>query len=531
MSTSISKQEWRWVFVWTALIMLITVLPYLYGLSLSPPGQRFSGFFLGIEDANSYLAKMRIGAEGGWLFHLPYTPEPHDGAYIYTFYLLLGKIDHFVHLSPILVYHLARLAFGGGLLLTVYYFIAYFVDDIAQRRFAFLLAAIGSGLGWILIILGLTPILGLPLDVYVPEGFIFLVLLNLPHLALAESLLFISILFTLRSWQTNTWQPVIWSGVALLMMSLITAFYLAIFAAVWGTVWLVWGFMEKSVQKSWALLVKIIVPVAITTPILLYQAYIFMTNPIFRAWGQQNIILSPPIWHYLFAYGLLIIPAIYSLRQLWATYPNIKILILVVWCVIFPILVYIPFNLQRRLVAGVQVPLVILATYGLFALFRTYLPARGQRLVRVGTLLFFSLTNILLLAGGLVTLVGQQAPLFQPTANIEATQWLATQSKGDVVLATYETGNVLPVYANVRSFVGHGPETVNSAEKREQANRFFDSRVDDAWRIDLLRQFNVAFVFYGPSEQTAGDFAPAQAFYLEKIYDNGTVQIFRVVLP
>ncbi|HXW01721.1 MAG TPA: hypothetical protein VEC93_25145, partial [Anaerolineae bacterium] len=112
---TISSKEWRWVATWVIVIILITSLPYLYGFFLSTPQLQFSGFFLGVEDANSYLAKMRLGAEGGWLFYLPYTPEPHRGAFLFTFHFALGKLARTAQLSPVLVYHLARVVFGAGL--------------------------------------------------------------------------------------------------------------------------------------------------------------------------------------------------------------------------------------------------------------------------------------------------------------------------------------------------------------------------------------------------------------------------------
>ncbi len=86
-SVKIARAEWRWLFINSVIIMLITSLPYLYGWWLSTPQNQFSGFFMGVEDANSYLAKMRQGAEGGWLFYLPYTAEAHPGVYLYTFHL------------------------------------------------------------------------------------------------------------------------------------------------------------------------------------------------------------------------------------------------------------------------------------------------------------------------------------------------------------------------------------------------------------------------------------------------------------
>ena len=540
MKPSLTKQEWRWLIGWALLIMLITSLPYLYGLSLSTPDRQFGGFILGVEDGHSYLAKMRMGATGGWLFHLPYTPEPHDGAYLFTFYLALGKVSHLFDVSPVLVYHLARVVFGVGLLLTLYYFIASFVEDFLLRRFAFLIAALGSGLGWLLILFGLTPTLGLPLDFYLPEGFIFLVLLNLPHLALAESLLFIAMLLTLFGWQTNLWSPILWAGLVLLLMALMASFYLTVYVVVFGGVWVIKLVIHRSLSRSLRPMLQIITPVLIASPLVFYQAYVFLTNPIFQIWAQQNIILSPPIWHYVFAYGLLIIPAVYGSRLLLThslpnqpAQPSVKILFLIVWCLVFPILVYLPFNLQRRLVVGVQVPLAILAAVGLSTLYKNYLRRQEHRLAHIGTLIIFSLTNLFILVGGFVTLFGRPTPIFQATVEIEAMQWLNQETHRDreVILALYDSGNLLPAYADVRPFVGHGPETVNSDEKRAQADRFFDGQTNDTWRLDLLRRFDVTYVYYGPKEQTNGAFDPHQVDYLEKIYDEAGVQIFKVLLP
>jgi hypothetical protein len=539
---AISKKEWRWVMAWAATIMLVSSLPYLYGWWVSTPQMQFSGFFLGVEDANSYLAKMRMGAENGWIFHLAYTPEPHAGAYLFTFHLFLGKLARLVQFSFPLVYHLARIIFGWGLLVTVYCFISYFVSGPAQRRFAFLLAATGSGLGWLIIALQLTSRLGLPLDIYVPEAFIFLVLFHLPHLALAESLLFWAILWTLQSWQTHTWRPIFWAGGALLGVALIAAFYVGVFVAVLGLTWLILTFSARSIQKTGGLLVKLAGATALAWPVLAYDAYIFTTNPILRVWNQQNLILSPEPWHYLLAYGLLIIPAIFGVRsflsRLWlkltsssdmlADPDSFKHLALILWCLVFPLLVYLPFNLQRRLVVGVQLALIILATYGLFSLSQKYIHPARQPIIRAGLLLFFGLTNIFLLLGGMVSVSLRQPPIFHPLSQLEAMRWLDEAAAGHVVLAVYETGNVLPAYTNIRAFVGHGPETVNSDEKRAQAKQFFSSATSDPWRRDLLQRFNIRYVYYGPNEKAAGEFAPGQASYLKEVYKNEEVQIFEV---
>lgn len=534
---TLSKREWLWLSGWSAAIILISSLPYLYGWWLSTPQMQFSGFFIGVEDANSYLAKMRQGAEGGWLFHLPYTPEPHDGAYLFAFHLLLGKLARLGSIPLPLMYHLARVIFGLGLLLTLYHFISYFVSEVGLRRLAFFLAAGGSGLGWLVIGLQLAPKLGLPLDFYVPEAFIFLVLYHLPHLALAETLLFWAILWTLQSWQTGRWLPVFGAGAALIGVALITAFYVGVFAIVLGVTALILTLSRRSIRTTRVYWAQLITATVLPLPVLLYDAYIFTTNPVLGVWNQQNLILSPEPWHYLLAYGPLLLLAGYGLKWLWSqlvaetkasdNFARCKILLLLGWCLVFPVLVYLPFNLQRRLVVGVQLPLAILAAYGVLRLTQALRPA-WQRAARTGIILFFSLTNLFLLLGGLASVGLRQPPIFHPASQLEAMHWLDQRANGEVVLAIYATGNVLPAYANVRAFVGHGPETLYSEEKRAQAQQFFAAATSDAWRTSLLRDYQVRYIYYGPNEQAAGAFAPDRAPYLEEIYQNGEVRIFAV---
>ena len=56
---------------WAVIALLWANLPYLMGEAISTPQNRFGGFFLYEQDGYSYLAKMRQGAGGAWLFHLP----------------------------------------------------------------------------------------------------------------------------------------------------------------------------------------------------------------------------------------------------------------------------------------------------------------------------------------------------------------------------------------------------------------------------------------------------------------------------
>jgi len=198
---AVRRREWRWVLIVGLAALAVTCVPYLLGWALATPERAFGGCIFLADDCYSYLAKMARAVRGEWLFQIPYTPEPHARTLLYVFYLLLGKVAALAGLSPVVTYHLARVVFGLGLLLTVYRFLAVFTERVAVRRLAWLMVTFGGGLGWLLIALGQYNWLGTPpLDFYLPEGFTFLVLSSSPHLAAAQSLLLWGILFLLRAW-------------------------------------------------------------------------------------------------------------------------------------------------------------------------------------------------------------------------------------------------------------------------------------------------------------------------------------------
>jgi len=98
-----------------------------------------------------------------------------------------------------------------------------------------------------------------------------------------------------------------------------------------------------------------------------------------------------------------------------------------------------------------------------------------------------------------------------------------------VVLSSYETGNYLPARVWARVFVGHGPETVHFAEKMALTRRFFDTATDDAWRQDLLQEYGIDYVFWGPAERRVGGFDPQAPAYLREVYQASGYAIFEVV--
>ncbi len=85
-------KERKTALIVAVIVSILTILPYLIGFISQGEEWRFTGFVVGVEDGNSYLAKMLSGAAGNWLFRSPYSSSPQKGVIAFLPYILLGKI-------------------------------------------------------------------------------------------------------------------------------------------------------------------------------------------------------------------------------------------------------------------------------------------------------------------------------------------------------------------------------------------------------------------------------------------------------
>jgi len=517
----VKRDEWRWAAGFAALVMALTTVPYLLAASASNEQWRFGGFLWGVEDGNSYIAKMGQGARGAWLFTLPYSSEPHKGVLIYPFYLWLGKLAGPGHAAQVWVYHGARIVFGFALVFVSYRFLAEFLPDIRQRCWGLAFVALGSGFGWLLILVGQTNWLNsLPIDFISPEAYTFLILYGLPHLAAARCLFLLSLLAYRRS-------SGLWAGLALFGVSLVQPLYVLVAWAIMGMdaalAWL--SGRSRTTPHAPSPFMAVCVAITLSAPLVLYTLYLFVADPLLKQWGAQNVLTSPHPVHYLLGYGLLLIFAIPGSRVLWNQNPALARLV-GGWALLAPILLYLPISPQRRLIEGFQLPLVALAVLGMTVVLR-----RWQRWLIPLTLGLTLPTSAILLVGGMLVARVPILPLYQPVDRLAAFEWLAHNAQpAQVVLSAFETGNALPAYSPLVAYDGDGPETVFLTEKLPRVAAFYQASTSSVDRKALLADGRIAFVIFRSNERMLRDFNPDLARdYLRWRFSVGDYSIYEVI--
>jgi hypothetical protein len=532
MTNRVTREEWRWVTLVALVVAALTSVPYVVGWAASTPESVFGGFVFAVEDGNSYLAKMGLGARGEWLYRDMYTPEAHDAGLFFLFHVLLGKLAALGGASLVFTYHAARLAFGFVMLLVTYRFMAAFTPLRRVRQFAFVLVAAAGGSGWLLVGLGAHNWLNSPpLDVYLPEGYGFLALMGFPHLSAARALLLGGLLLLLRAFESGRARYAVATGLAWLAMGLIVPFYVVI-AGVVVLGYLVARHLPPRPRMGEGPGVRSPLPHAmlaglIAAPAVVYSVVAFSTNPVFRAWSQQNIIISPHPLHYVLGYLVPALLAIPGARMAWRKGSHGRLL--VTWVVIAPLLVYAPFNLQRRLIEGFQVALSLLAAYGFYVGLAPWWRARRPRvaasMAATALVVVLAVTPIMLVIGGTAAALTHDEPIFHSAAELNALDWLDRNApRGALVLSAYETGNYLPARAGVRAFLGLGPETVDLPAKRKLVAAFYAGE-----STALVHTYGVGYVIAGPRERALGSFELDAAPFLERVYSNGDYAVYRVI--
>lgn len=531
MAKTLSKTEISWIVVFGVVVASLTTVPYILGFANQGEDWIFTGFVYGVEDGNSYIAKMLIGTGGGWLFRTPYSTLAQPGVLAYLPFILIGKLasEPAVHEQLVVLYHLFRIFATFFAIFATYQFIALFIKQIYWRRWATTLATVGGGIGWLLILVGKSNWLGsLPLDWYSPEWFGFLSFYGLPHMLIARGLMLIalSLYLTSPANMRRAW----YAGGVLFLLGLVHPLSLVSSAAVMGfhqvSIWIL-SIRAKTYKNAHRWFTAAFRSLILPSPIVIYMVIQFSTDPFLKAWTSQNRIISPHPAHIIIAYGLMFIPALLGVKKIlenrkWSG------MLLLTWILSLPILAYAPHNLQRRFPEGIWVAIVIVAALGLE---RFISVEPGKRKIVGSVLLSLSLPSALfLLLGGVRVTLNPTSPVFRPVDEVKTFLWLSEHDNvTNRVLASYETGNALPAWTSANVVIGHGPESANLDELRSQVESFYSSQFTPEEQLDLLEDHAIEYVFYGPFERTFGNGEIKESEFLELVYKLGEYEVYKVI--
>jgi len=483
----VDKREWRWALGWGAVVVVLTCLPFIYATWAAPAGNTFSGFLVNYLDGNSYLAKMREGYDGSWLFKLAFTPESQQGLFVFTLYLGLGHLARLTGLPLILIFHIARALSGLFLLLSVYRLAAEFTPDQSARRWAFAIAAFGGGLAVVSLLIGRNNAdQFVPVDLLVPEAIGFYSILANPHFCLAFGLEAWAVVWVLNPPRWNRW-------LVLLISALIGLGIVSMAPYLTPVAWVIVGaalIRSKPIQKEAVMRAGALV---LASGIFLAYAYWAMTvDPVIAGWAKQNITTSPPPLDVVLGLGLWLPFAIVGA---WRSYKEqgLKPALAAcgVWVLVTLGLLYFPYALQRRFIGGLFVPLAVLSGLGVAWLLAQV--GRAKPWLLAGLIVLGFSSNALVLVALLLAPRQADPKLYLTNDEVAVLQWLESQvTSNDVVLADPRLGLFVPGWTGAHSVYGHPMETIDATVKRAEVEAYYAQ--GDA---SLLNQYPVVYILGG----------------------------------
>ncbi|MGH2621847.1 MAG: hypothetical protein ACRDHG_14940 [Anaerolineales bacterium] len=509
----------------SAVALLLINLPYLAAPKLTPSQSTFSGFLLNPTDGYSYLAKMRQGASGPLEFHLPYAPEPGDGAMLFVYYLLLGRLGSLARLAPLTVYQAARVIGTAAMFGAAYLFFVRMLASEKARFGAFALALFGTGIGWLAVPFGLTAV-----DLQVPEAIPFVTGYVNAHFPLAVALLLFSVTAIVSGY------PAWLTYLASFGLALIQPFGSLTVGASLAT-WMLAEELRRSraadrpapgpAVRTWrAQWMGLLVFLLGAIPVLIYDFGAIRSHPMLGEWAAQNATPSPSLPETMLGYGLLVPLAVIGssrarLRE------SAEARLLVIWVVVNGLLLYAPFPLQRRLSLGLFFPLAALAGLGLE---RVAGSGRRLTLLVVGTLALSLPSHGLVVASGLSSVARGDPALVIDRDEVELVRWIDLNlNESELILAGPRTGNHLPAFTPARVLYGHPFETPAASERLAEVDRLFRWDQEPGAGLARLQDLGVRYVVYSDEEQAIG--SPSWIPELELVHEAGAARLYKVPIP
>ncbi len=365
------KSQCRWVLYVAASVMAVTMIPYLFGYSLTGVERAFgwfSWFGYNLDDSAVYLSWLRQAADGAFFQRNLFTTDAQPAGQFNLFFIALGLISRVTTLPPIAVWHLARLLFGIWMLCAVHGLISRVISGERSQKAAFLFVCLSAGLGWLP---GLWVDFGqsAPVDVWQPEAIMFLSLYLNP-LFIVSLLIMVGFLIGLiDAERTGSFRKAALAGLCGFLLGNIHGYDVITLTAIWAL------YLVVRMVGARSLLIRGLACAAIAFPPAFlsagYQYYLLKSNPIFAA--RVNVeTLSPSLGQYFLGFGLLIPLAVAGAWILVrrpttddgrpiTQRPNDLTTLLICWVVANLAVAYLPVPFQRKMIMGLHLPICMLA--------------------------------------------------------------------------------------------------------------------------------------------------------------------------
>lgn len=501
-----------------SIIIYITIFlakfPTIYNAFNTPKNYWFIGHTSWFDswDIQVYESYIRFGQSYGIFLQNTFTTIPHSGVLIFQFYTIIGIINRIFNLSIPLIFQISSVIADIILLLTIYVIIRSFFKERLFRISAFIIAAIGGGLGWV-------PGLFNGSDV-TSAGFTTINAFERGHEAISTALLLLSVFLFIKYLKNRNMSILIIAVIlALTQCAIHTPFIL--FYAIIGTAI---AFIDFSKNKH---KISFFYPATISLIFTIYYL-IFLADLPHNA-GFAGVINQqlPHVSLNRLAIGIgLIFPFL-----IWG-YINIlkdKSEIFYVKIVFFiqALFLFLPVGFTLYYLKGLHFWAVIIAIYS----FEKLKINHKYKIVLLVILTSLTVITRLFIFNQLLHPNIENPFMFLRVSENNALQYLTTLPLNSNILSLYRIGNYIPAYSDNKVYFGHKFQTPNGDTKLKKALNFYVG-LNETQQKKFLKLNSINYIYYGLEESSwryINKLKKTNPFpYFKIIYNKNGIIIYKV---
>ncbi|MFQ3534385.1 MAG: hypothetical protein SNJ58_00770 [Aggregatilineales bacterium] len=502
MATNVSGAEWRWMTIFGGLLVAASVLPYLWAFANlnTQPTHRFVGILHSPLDSAVYIAKIEQGMRGAWLSTLTHTPEVVPSLFLNVLYLALGHVANALGLSALTIFHLARLTMSFAMFAAFYHLGSTIWHRLRPRRLFFSILAVGSGLGWLALLLApQTPQTQLAVDLNLFEAIPLLSIFANPHFPLAMALIALIAATYITVFRPGFQMlPSLMNGglsIALVSLALVIVLphgWLPIASALVLYVVILTLRARHLPQLEIAWVSLTILP---ALPILAYYVALMTAETSIGGWIAQSRIDPLPLDRYLFGFGLPLIAALPGIWRAVRYFERDGDRFMLLWLIVNVVILYLPLPMPQRSAIGLFIPIVYFATRALEDFWFDRIPAKWRDAALVTFFVFIVPSNVLMAIVPMIgindPMRGEEGGLMMPKGYVDAFRWLnSTGEQGAVVLAHPLPSLWLPANTAMRVVYGHPYDTLNSKQRLSDVQAWYTGQACH----EIVARYNVRYI-------------------------------------
>jgi|GEM_PF-6878389 len=536
---SVSTKELLFALLFGIVIILFLEIPYFYGTYISSSSAHYTHLLnASPADYIIYYNLIEQSKNGAFLFQNFFTSEPHAGVYFSPLWLLLGKIASVNNLESHTIFELAKIVSGLLCILMLYCFIAYFFKNKKHRKIALVVTTLSAGISffalpYITYISQNIPIrqgLFYPIDMVISEAFTFSILSHSALFSLSLTLMLSIFWLFLR--RTESFWGYFFLGTSAATLGLMHIYDLITITVV-ATLYVLFTFIVKKrlhLQYVYRLLLIFFVFAVCAS----YFYILFNTDPVLGGWAMQNKVITSYLFPTLIGFGALIPLALYGSYRAAKT-SNYRLIFLAFWAIPCFILAFSPLPFQRKLFQGISVPLGILSTYAIIALYQKSGIFKRKTAATIYQGVLLSVLSIALFLTPLYITFFQihdfskkEFAYFLNKNEQDVFTYLEKNVRdSEHILASPGYDQLIPGIIFKRVYSGNDHQTINYAKKEQEIFAFWTFQNNIPWKKQFLIDGSIEYLLIEKAADKYHRFDFDSVDFVKKVFENEQFVVYK----